>query len=113
MFGTAGGIVGPIVVGVLVGRTGNFALGIGLLALLLVAAGTGAVIPTPHLSTGDAVMRIPELRQAFSIRMELGAGPRIRFEPAGTRFRRGFVAVLGGVIEGAASRRPGAAAIGR
>ncbi len=38
MFGTAGGIVGPIVVGVLVGRTGNFALGIGLLAALLLVA---------------------------------------------------------------------------
>lgn len=38
MFGTAGGIVGPWLIGALVGATGSFALGIALLAGLLVLA---------------------------------------------------------------------------
>jgi cyanate permease len=36
MFGTAGGIIGPYLTGVLVGETGGFSLAIGLLASLLV-----------------------------------------------------------------------------
>jgi ACS family tartrate transporter-like MFS transporter len=38
MFGTLGGIIGPWLVGALVGRTGNFSLAIGLLASLLIVA---------------------------------------------------------------------------
>lgn len=38
MFGTAGGIIGPYVTGLLVGRTGGFSLAIGVLASLLVLA---------------------------------------------------------------------------
>jgi ACS family tartrate transporter-like MFS transporter len=38
MFGTAGGIVGPWLTGLLVARTGSFSLAIGLLASLLIAA---------------------------------------------------------------------------
>jgi hypothetical protein len=45
-------------------------------------------------------MRHPTLELAFRIRLEFGAGPRLRFEPAFAAFRRGFVAVLGGEIEG-------------
>lgn len=45
-------------------------------------------------------MQPPKLEHAFSIRMEFGAGPRVRFTPAGTQFVRGFVAVQGGVISG-------------
>ena len=36
MFGTAGGVIGPYIMGVLVGETGGFSLAIGLLASLLV-----------------------------------------------------------------------------
>ncbi len=42
----------------------------------------------------------PELEFAFQIRLEFGAGPRLRFEPAFARFTRGFVSVLGGTVEG-------------
>ena len=45
-------------------------------------------------------MQIPGLEHAFSIRMEFGDGPRLRFAPAGRQFQRGFVAVLGGVVTG-------------
>jgi MFS-type transporter involved in bile tolerance (Atg22 family) len=38
MFGTAGGIIGPWLTGLLVTRTGSFSLAIGLLALLLILA---------------------------------------------------------------------------
>ena len=38
MFGTAGGIVGPLLTGFLLDATGNFSVAIGLLALLLVLA---------------------------------------------------------------------------
>ena len=36
MFGTAGGIIGPWLIGVLVARTGGFSLAIGLLSALLI-----------------------------------------------------------------------------
>jgi hypothetical protein len=45
-------------------------------------------------------VQIPALELAFSIRMEFDDGPRLRFEPAGTPFRRGFVAVKGGTVIG-------------
>jgi hypothetical protein len=45
-------------------------------------------------------MREPELVHAFDVRMEFAPGERLRFQPAGTTFRRGFVAVAGGVVEG-------------
>jgi MFS-type transporter involved in bile tolerance (Atg22 family) len=38
MFGTAGGIAGPWLVGVLVGSTGNFSLAVAVLASLLIVA---------------------------------------------------------------------------
>jgi Protein of unknown function (DUF3237) len=45
-------------------------------------------------------MSVPVLEHAFNIRIEFGAGPRLRFQPALTEFRRGFVSVLGGEITG-------------
>jgi uncharacterized protein DUF3237 len=46
------------------------------------------------------MMLVPRLEHAFSIRMEFGDGPRLRFTPAGKQFVRGFVAVQGGAITG-------------
>jgi hypothetical protein len=45
-------------------------------------------------------MRQPTLEFAFSMRLEFGAAARLRFEPAFGSYRRGFVSVLGGAIEG-------------
>ena len=45
-------------------------------------------------------MKPPALEHAFSIELEFGAGPRLRFEPAYAGFKRGFVSVLGGQISG-------------
>ncbi len=40
------------------------------------------------------------LEFAFRMRLEFGAGPRLRFGPVHQGFVRGFVSVLGGQIEG-------------
>lgn len=45
-------------------------------------------------------LRRPELEFAFRIRLEFGNEARLRFLPAHMDFTRGFVAVLGGTIEG-------------
>jgi Protein of unknown function (DUF3237) len=42
----------------------------------------------------------PSLEFAFSVRLQFGDGPRLRFNPAFTEFTRGFVSVLGGEITG-------------
>jgi hypothetical protein len=45
-------------------------------------------------------MKPPALEHAFSIRLEFGDGPRLRFDNAFGDFKRGFVSVLGGEITG-------------
>ena len=45
-------------------------------------------------------MQVPALEHVFSVQMEFDEGPRLRFEPALTPFRRGFVAVKGGTVSG-------------
>jgi hypothetical protein len=45
-------------------------------------------------------VQVPSLELAFSVRMEFDEGPRLRFEPSGTSFRRGFVGVKGGTVNG-------------
>jgi hypothetical protein len=48
----------------------------------------------------DTLLRQPTLEFAFRVRLEFAAGERLRFQPAFAEFRRGFVSVLGGAIEG-------------
>lgn len=45
-------------------------------------------------------MKTPTLEPVFSVRLDFDDGPRLRFEPANTPFRRGFVGVKGGVVSG-------------
>jgi hypothetical protein len=45
-------------------------------------------------------MRTPTLEFAFRLRLDFGTAERLRFAPAFGQYRRGFVAVLGGAIEG-------------
>lgn len=45
-------------------------------------------------------MRQPTLEFAFRMRLEFGSAERLRFKPAFGEYRRGFVSVLGGIIEG-------------
>ena len=42
----------------------------------------------------------PALEHAFSVRLRFPEGPRIRFKPAFSEFRRGFVSVAGGDVYG-------------
>lgn len=46
-------------------------------------------------------MKQPALELAFHARLDFGEGPRLRFQPEGTAFTRGFVAVAGGEVWGA------------
>ena len=48
----------------------------------------------------QAELTPPRLDFAFRIRMDFPPGDRLRFQPDGTTFTRGFVPVVGGVIEG-------------
>lgn len=45
-------------------------------------------------------MQAPTLEHAFTMRLEFGAGERLRFQPALGEFTRGFVSVIGGTITG-------------
>lgn len=45
-------------------------------------------------------MQTPSLELAFRARLDFGEGPRLRFEPAAKAFTRGFVAVVGGEVNG-------------
>ena len=45
-------------------------------------------------------MQTPTLELAFSVRLDFGEGPRVRFTPAATTFTRGFVSVVGGDVKG-------------
>jgi hypothetical protein len=45
-------------------------------------------------------LKTPTLELAFRARLDFGDGPRLRFEPAGKAFTRGFVAVVGGEVSG-------------
>jgi hypothetical protein len=45
-------------------------------------------------------MDTPSLELAFHARLDFGEGPRLRFQPQGLGFTRGFVAVIGGEITG-------------
>jgi len=42
----------------------------------------------------------PALELAFRVRLDFGDGPRLRFAPALKAFSRGFVAVVGGELDG-------------
>ena len=46
-------------------------------------------------------MDTPALELAFSVRLDFGEGPRLRFAPGCREFTRGFVAVVGGEVSGA------------
>ncbi|MDQ2640585.1 MAG: DUF3237 family protein [Pseudomonadota bacterium] len=52
------------------------------------------------MTSAQYEMAPPGLGFAFRILLELEPGPRLRFEPAFEAGRRGFVAVLGGTIDG-------------
>ncbi|OJW71267.1 MAG: hypothetical protein BGO57_02565 [Sphingomonadales bacterium 63-6] len=43
---------------------------------------------------------IPTLEHCFSVRLRFPEGPRVRFQPAFSDFRRGFVSVAGGDVSG-------------
>lgn len=43
---------------------------------------------------------VPALALAFRVRLDFEAGPRVRFQPGGTTFTRGFVPVAGGEVSG-------------
>ena len=45
-------------------------------------------------------MQVPTLELAFSVRLDFGEGPRVRFTPGGTSFTRGFVSVIDGEVSG-------------
>jgi hypothetical protein len=45
-------------------------------------------------------MRQPTLEFAFRMRLDFGSAERLRFRPAFGEYRRGFVSVLGGTLEG-------------
>ncbi len=45
-------------------------------------------------------LKQPELQYAFSMELEFPPGDRLRFQPEHHDFRRGFVAVAGGTIQG-------------
>jgi hypothetical protein len=45
-------------------------------------------------------LQVPKLELAFSVRLDFGDAPRIRFTPAAKAFTRGFVAVVGGEVKG-------------
>ena len=45
-------------------------------------------------------MDMPSLDLAFHVRLDFADGPRLRFQPEGLAFTRGFVAVVGGEITG-------------
>jgi hypothetical protein len=45
-------------------------------------------------------LQTPSLELAFRARLDFGEGPRLRFEPEGKAFTRGFVAVIGGELSG-------------
>jgi hypothetical protein len=47
-----------------------------------------------------ALLPPPQLQHAFTLWLEFPPGERLRFAPAGLDFRRGFVAVAGGRVEG-------------
>jgi hypothetical protein len=51
-------------------------------------------------SEEKCAMRQPTLELAFRVRLDFGRAERLRFKPAFGEYRRGFVAVLGGVIDG-------------
>jgi hypothetical protein len=43
---------------------------------------------------------VPALELAFQVRLDFDPGPRVRFQPGGAAFTRGFVAVAGGEVSG-------------
>lgn len=45
-------------------------------------------------------MQTPALELAFRVRLDFGDGPRLRFTPAFKSVTRGFVALVGGEVEG-------------
>jgi hypothetical protein len=45
-------------------------------------------------------LQVPTLKLAFSVRLDFGEGPRVRFVPGGKAFTRGFVSVAGGEVSG-------------
>lgn len=52
------------------------------------------------MTNSPSLLQAPTLQHAFTLLIEFPPGERLRFAPAGLDFRRGFVAVAGGTVNG-------------